>query len=429
MSARQEINRGYVEYLRTISAPAPNSAQSPPRKSSFLKNCLRPVWRLVRPVLQFVRTLCMFVSLCVTACLLLLCLKVGGWFRRRPLPALHQEALTHIEKFVRQYPFHFYPLLCKTLELVYLRQSLAELATGATRVVELAIGDGTLSSKIYPEGVRIVALDISPYSLRSSAKMPHVARAVIADCLAPPLADGSFDLLVSNNFLHHVTDKNQTLENMAKIARQAIFNENTTYWASAWPRPFLLRKLGLHRMAERATARIADQALQSLKSRAEVDELIGRHYRVISSAAYFHEVTYFFCGVFSRLMGCYGPPMPADLKRFVLNTPLVNMLSLWLTTALARALVIFDASRDPAGAVFISYTCESVYTGGSSQGELVCPGCRVLLQSPPQCPQCNRDFDTVAGMCFVLPTELEFIRQQYVPGDVAVHTGSSQEHH
>jgi SAM-dependent methyltransferase len=103
------------------------------------------------------------------------------------------------------------------LELAYLHMQLPKVVSPDTKVVELAVGDGTLSEKIYPLGTEIVAVDISPYSLRLPAAMPHVKQAVVSDCLNPAIRSGSFDLLVTNNFLHHVTDKSAVLDHIARV--------------------------------------------------------------------------------------------------------------------------------------------------------------------------------------------------------------------
>ena len=46
--------------------------------------------------------------LIVTACVLITLLKLYLWTRRSRPDQTHQDALEHIEKFVRQYPFHLY---------------------------------------------------------------------------------------------------------------------------------------------------------------------------------------------------------------------------------------------------------------------------------------------------------------------------------
>ena len=64
----------------------------------------------------------------------------------------------------------------------------------------------------------------------------------------------------------------------------------------------------------------------------ELDKVVGKHFRVVASDSYFSEFTYFLCGIFSRIMGCYGPPMPPPLKELLLGR-FLRPVSLALTRA------------------------------------------------------------------------------------------------
>src|SRR5206468_5935644 len=96
--------------------------------------------------------------------------------------------------FVRQYPLHPYPLLAKALALTWMQSAIRGFDADS-RIAELAIGDGTFSRQLFGTRGRITGLDLSPYSLSKAKVMPHVARAVVADAMEPPLADHYFDLL------------------------------------------------------------------------------------------------------------------------------------------------------------------------------------------------------------------------------------------
>ena len=149
---------------------------------------------------------------------------------------IHDEALQHVSEFVEQYPFHLYPVVAKALELAYLKRRLANggLIASDASIVEVAIGEGTLSARVFGSAPRVTGLDLNPHSLSFAAKLPHVRRAIVCDGIQPPIRPASFDLLLAVNFLHHVTDKRGAVQSWASIARTIVFNENTRYWVSAF---------------------------------------------------------------------------------------------------------------------------------------------------------------------------------------------------
>jgi hypothetical protein len=415
-----EINRGYIDYLR----PAVSSPES--ASDTFGQRMLRWLKALAAPIVPYASLVALF----CWAAFVLLWMRVLALFRRKPLGDLHAEAIERVDQFVEQYPFHLYPLLCKALELAFLQKEISKAASPTAKIVELAIGDGSLSQTIYPPECSIVALDISPFSLRFPASMPHVRQAVISDCLNPALASGSFDLLVTNNFLHHVSAKEATLDHIARIAERSIFNENTTYWASAWPAPYLLEKFGLGRKAKDVTASIAKRFLQDLLPREALNAIVQQRFSVVAEAAYLCANTYFLCGVFSNLMGVYGPPTPGYIKRMA-STRVLGRLIRWTTRNVAKALIEFDSYQDKGTAVFVSYSCLSKsFARTQSTTRLVCPECGGGLSATVKCTGCGTEYPSVDGMTFVLPPALAFIHANYV-----AHSGmfyekeSLQQHH
>jgi len=119
---------------------------------------------------------------------------------------------------------------------------------------------------------------------------------------------------MSNNFLHHITRKKETLEHWSSIARYALFNENTNYWAEGWYKPYFLNSLGLKRAAKKAAGQIANQSLQSLWRSVDLGMLVRQFYKTQREESFFHEKVFFLSSICSALLFCYGPPTP-ELQR------------------------------------------------------------------------------------------------------------------
>src|SRR5690349_21175349 len=261
MNQELEINRGYIDHVRHLNRER-SGADSAPATRGWRAQSMRWWLRafLARPyVSPFVLVgLSIFIEIWLRVSLLV----------HRPKPSqLTADALRCVDEFVEQYPFHLYPIVCKAFELAYLKRELPARVNGTKDVLEIAIGEGTLSSRVFPEDAAVVGLDLSPYSLKKASEKSHVKRAIVCDCLAPPIREGSFDVLIANNFLHHVTHKDETLARWSRLAAKAAFNENSPTWASGWPVPYLLKKIGRRERAQRAADGIEKLSLQSLESK------------------------------------------------------------------------------------------------------------------------------------------------------------------
>jgi len=236
--------------------------------------------------------------------------------------------------------------------------------------------------------------------------------------------------LVTNNFLHHVTDKEGVLDHIARIADRAIFNENSTYWASAWPKPFLLGRLGLKQREAETIKDLKTRFLQDLRPRSEVDRIVSERFEVHAETAYLCEKTFFLCGIFSRLMGVYGPPAPGYIKH-MLQMPVLGPLIRWSTRALGLALIRFDNSQDKSTAAFISYSCRSkTFRPAKLESDFVCAECGSDLPADLKCIACGTEFPTVGGMKFLLPKHLQFIHSKYMADTGHFYEKESlQQHH
>ena len=232
--------------------------------------------------------------------------------------------------------------------------------------------------------------------------------AVVCDCLDPPFAAGAFDLLVSNNFLHHVSSKRETLSRWARIARVIMFSENTRYWATSWPAPFILRRLGLRNAAERVTARSRSR-ISRICSADGPRRADGRGFELRVARYLLQRATFFIAATFSTLMRCTGPPTPSVVKALLLGP--LRALSLPLTRRIARDLICYDALADRGRDVYVLYVLES-RAWQRSDDELICPQCGASLNGVV-CSSCGTRFPEADGMVFVLPDALAHIERDY----------------
>jgi SAM-dependent methyltransferase len=352
--------------------------------------------------------------LILTSFVMILVLQLYLWTKRSKLSKLSNDALANVTKFVEQYPFHLYPVVCKSFELAFLEDKTFNLVEGGVRTIELAIGEGTLSKRIFPPDAHVVGLELNPYLLKQASQLKHVKKAIVCDCLQPPISEGSFDVLVANNFLHHITHKENALARWARIAEKALFNENTPYWASGWPISYVSKTIGLPGFAGQFAARIERESFQELEPKTKLDSLVLKDYEIVESVSYLSERTFFYCGVFSSLMRCYGPPTPRNLKRLFLGP--LRWLAIPVTTMLAKLVIRFDEHQDRSRDAFVSYMCKSRhYVAARSESYLACPSCGGELNPSNRCTKCGTQCCAEDGMLFLLRGELKYIAEEYKP--------------
>ena len=390
-----EINRGYLDHIRRWSGG----------RAAFHASGIRP---LIGNLLR----LAAVPFLLIMAVGLIVRLRVALLFRRKSTSVLHDEALPHVDAFVRQYPLHLYPIVAKAIELSYLKRLLPTLVNPDTEVVEVAIGEGTLSSRVFGDDVKLTGLDLNPYSLAKAVKLPHVRKAVICDGLNPPVRKGAFDLLISNNFLHHVTEKERTIGNWSRVAPLLLFNENTPYWASGWTRPYLRKRFGSADGAKQAAARIEKDSMQHLEHVDALAAHVRRHCTIREQRSFMSERTFFYCSLFSFLMHCYGPPTPSFLKKLFLGV--LSPIAIPLTRTVARLLIRFDAGEDRSTDTFITFLCESATARAKEGNVFVCPRCGGAI-GENRCASCGTTFPSSDGMLFLLPPEFESVATEYRP--------------
>jgi SAM-dependent methyltransferase len=339
---------------------------------------------------------------------LVLYLKVKLFFARYPeLSDLHQRAIKSIPEFISQYPMHLYPVIAKSMELAFLKKNLEE---GAWKVrgeiAELAIGEGTFSNRIFSEERALVGFDLNPYSLIHTWKYTQIRRRVVADCRNPPIDRCGASLIVCNNFLHHVTEKEKVLEAWAQIAPYALFNENTPYWSSGWAKPYLLNLVGLKKRAHEVSRDMELKSLQNLWDKERLISSIDRFYTMVEEGSFLSEKVFFLSTICSALLFCYGPPTP-DLQKRIMNR-ILGPITRFLTYHMARVLIEYDAILPRDKDTFISWLVRSTVVCDDCPPEhvsLVCPDCRGSLRKNI-CTNCHNTFEEKDGMLFLLSREL-----------------------
>src|SRR5262249_53706369 len=269
----------------------------------------------------------------------------------------HQRAGELAEQFSQQYPLWPYLTVAKSLELAFLQQTLGSRLAKQPRIVEIAIGEGTFSRRVFPRESCVVGLDIHPISLRKALDLPHVEGAMVCDCLDPPIVPGAFDVLIANNFLHHVTDKRGTLSRWSHRVPTLFFNECTPSWSLGLPLPWLMSRLGLRRAALVAAAFVDHLCAQDLQPRASLMALIEEQARIDRCQSYFSERTYALATTFCFLALNIGT-IPEEMKRVLLRRwwrgPVLR-----LTTHLTTLLLRYDQHQDRSRDVFVSFAATS----------------------------------------------------------------------
>ena len=409
MSNTREVNLGYVDHVRGLNRGGTGSQNIPERPSLRLRFGL---WRysiLNTYVLPTFR----FIGLVTVGLALEVWLRIALLLRRSKPTKLTQEALNCVDEFVEQYPLHLFAIVCKAFELAYLSNQLSYLFGKNKRIVELAIGEGTLSARIFPENTSVVGLDLSPYSLKKASLKTHVKQAIVCDCMTPPVRPGSFDVLVANNFLHHVTQKERSLAIWSRIADTAYFNENTPYFASSWTPPYVLEKLGRKESAARVASQTERHLNQCLKPKETLDTIISKDYEILNSISYFSARTFFYCSLFSYVFGCYGAPTPPWIKELS-RSRYLRWIIIPLTADVAKLLIRFDQDEDRARDTFISYSCKSRnYAPDTLENPLACPDCGAGLTPSNECTACARAYTSQDGMLFLLAQELKDLQHEY----------------
>ena len=102
----------------------------------------------------------------------------------------------------RGYPFEGYYQM-----LEFVRQQLGD-SVSDLRILDLGVGTGLLTQRLYDEGAVIVGLDFSAKMLRMAKdKMPdgEFIRHDLTEPLPPPITTGKYDYVISSYAVHHLS--------------------------------------------------------------------------------------------------------------------------------------------------------------------------------------------------------------------------------
>jgi len=398
---KDDVNRGYLNFIKRIS-----SLTSKNKSKNLIKLTL---FFLLKLFLNFVRIL--FIPLMfLYGILLIIFLNVRlFFFRKQQLPEPHLKAIGFIREFICQYPLHLYPIVFKSLEIAFIKENVQKiLSENKNGIIELAIGEGTLSGKIFSKGDNIVALDLNPYSLVHTKNYEHISERIVADCLNPPVEKNGANFLISNNFLHHVSNKEYVVGNWAKIAPYALFNENTNYWASAWSLAYFFKMIGLKSLAKRTAEKIEGINLQTLWTGDKLQDLVEKYYKVIERKSFLNEKVFFFSSICSGLLLSFGPPTPWVIKKILLSRPLKSLTQV-ISFQMAKVLIEYDAFLQRDKDTFLCWFAKSKEVEDNRSHDhigFVCPDCRKPLRDK-KCDSCKNTFKEIDEMLFLLPKHLK----------------------
>lgn len=101
------------------------------------------------------------------------------------------------------YPFAGYKeILARIYQIV--------MEKGASAVLDIGFGTGTLTRKLYEQGCEVWGQDFSDRMIQlAGAKMPdaHLFQGDFSQGLAEPLLQNSYDFIIATYSLHHLTDE------------------------------------------------------------------------------------------------------------------------------------------------------------------------------------------------------------------------------
>ncbi|HSE17290.1 MAG TPA: class I SAM-dependent methyltransferase [Pyrinomonadaceae bacterium] len=440
---QQEINLRYIPREQAVAAPPPRTDGTPARLKQAIVatrpgKWLRSVWHFLLRVRnrlrpgelqrQFllVQRLALLPVAWGTSVVLIVYLKLKVRAQKNSINPLHFGAIEHVDELAEQYPLSLYPILYKSIQISYLKQELRDKLPADARFIEMAIGEGSLSRRFFPPDANVVALDINTRALRRAATLPHVKDAIICNIMDSPVKPGTFDAVVSNNFLHHVTDKERVLQIWAGLAPAAIFNECTDEWKYSWPGPYVLSKLGLKDWSASRAARVEDKFNNTFLPAGVVDAKVETHHDIARRVSYLSKPVMSLCFLFCVLQRANGPLTGEDARPILaLCRGILRPLVMPATRELARLLIVWDALRNRTEDAYVSYTINSrSFTKAEDTGYLLCPNCRRDLGDVPECEACGVQYERICGMLFLLPKELSHVQSSFNPADEGYHGGS-----
>jgi len=389
-------------YLKTVSGnPTQNSAYSEANRNGLIRKAGKKlIKKIARSNLFFWgQVFLLFLAGFGMVAGLALWKLVHG----RPLDGLHKKALLNIHLFLEQYPMGLYGLLCKSFELAFLADIVKnDIEKPKKSVIEVAIGEGSFSRRIFRRKKSVVGLDITPDSLFHTTRMAHVRQSIVSDCLELPIKPGTFDFLVANNLLHHISNKRKVLAQFSRIAEFVLYNENTPAWTSHQTMPFFLRSVGFKEKAAAKVKELNQRYLQDLWPFSKCNREFDRHFVALKRESFLNQKTYAAAFLFSAIYGGTAPVEP-EVKAILLSSPF-KAFTLWLTKHLAELLISYDYCMTRRDDVFVSYYGKSKkFKKAKTSNYLRCPECRKgNLRKSLQCVACGVSYQKMDSMIFLL---------------------------
>src|SRR5262245_50890775 len=97
----------------------------------------------------------------------------------------------------------FYPAQVENWDDDLFRQCVLQYLRPNSRLLDIGAGAGILTQTNFRGlGAEAVGIDLDPRVLNN----PHLDKAVIANCEAIPFEDASFDIVIADNVLEHLTE-------------------------------------------------------------------------------------------------------------------------------------------------------------------------------------------------------------------------------
>lgn len=146
---------------------------------------------------------------------------------------------------------------------------------GSRAVLEIAAGTGLVTHRLAAQAGHVVATDRSVEMLEISRRRLTEARVSdvrveLADALALPYADASFDTVVMANVLHLLPDPSSTLAEAFRVLRpRGRLCTPTFFYGEAWVSQTISWALGLARLP--VVTRLSGSALRETTERANFE--------------------------------------------------------------------------------------------------------------------------------------------------------------
>lgn len=334
--------------------------------------------------------------------LLLPPLVMGSWALARLVgmkknPQLSQLA-TH---FTEHYSPSLYPTLAKTLELHLLRSVSFEEPS-----LEVGVGDGYFSQLLYGDRPFTLAGDMIFETLLAARKKGIARHAAVMDADALPLPDNCLRSYFMNNLIHHLPDKQRTLDEAFRVLQPGgtfVFTDSTLNWASQLWHIRLARTLGFEAWSQRKLLEKLENCAQALVPDPDWWRRVVNpsRWQVVTLTPFFSVRNYFLASLIESLCFKQGGPMAPVLLRKFLRVPFASTVYRKCLPDLVERMLCADSAWCQSGG---SVCCLVVLrklpqeVGENGPAELVCPATRQVLGSPTA-----RAYPEVQGIPILLP--------------------------